>query len=256
MTRHLAHLTWKDVADLAKDPGVVIQPIGAVEQHGFHLPLLTDTLIANATIDKALAYLKDDVPAWVLPTLPISKSTEHSGYAGTIALQATTLMAVLRDIAAGVASAGFKRILFVNAHGGNKALLEMLIRDIRADLGLLCFLASPSFLSPEDHAALPVREQRFGIHGGTVETSFILATHPELVQMDKATVFYPDFPSESLNLTAQPQVAWLSRDWSPIGHFGDPGCSTVEQGERIVERAGKVLADLIAEIAYFKVAHA
>lgn len=255
MTRALTHLTWSQVDNLAKDPGVLIQPIGAVEQHGHHLPLLTDTLIADATVERALKYLDDSVPAWVLPTLPVSKSNEHSGYAGTLVLRAETLMAVLRDVASSVASAGFKRLLFVNAHGGNKALLEMLTRDLRAELGLLCFLASPTPLTEADQAALPLQEQRFGIHGGTVETSFVLASNPELVQLDKAEPFYPAFPSEDLHLTAQPQVAWLTRDWSPVGHFGDPTASSAEQGEKYLDQAGRQLAATINEVAYFEVAH-
>ncbi len=254
-SRYLAHYTWREVEGLSKDPGVVVQPIGAVEQHGSHLPLLTDTLIANATVERALAHLSEEVSAWVLPTLPVSKSNEHVGYAGTVALRASTLIAVLTDIASSLVAAGFKRLLFVNAHGGNKALLEMTCRDLHAELGLLCFLAQPSPLSDEERAALPVKEQRFGIHGGTVETALILAAHPELVHMDKATPHYPEFPSNKVHLTSLPQVAWLTRDWSPVGHFGDPTVATAEDGERWLDHAGKTLADLITEIAHFEVAH-
>ncbi len=255
MERFLAHLTWQNVAALDKDPGVVILPIGAVEQHGAHLPLLTDTLIANAALEAAFAALPDDVPAWALPTLPFSKSNEHVGFPGTLALSASTVMAVLRDVAQSVSSAGFRRLLFLNAHGGNKALLEMMARDIRAEFGLLTFLASPSPLTPEDRAALPEQEQRFGIHAGTVETALIMATTPQYAHPERATPHYPDVPSETLHLTALPQVAWLSRDWSPTGHFGDPTVATAEDGERWLKQAGEGLAALIAEIASFEVAH-
>jgi creatinine amidohydrolase len=255
MTRYLSHLTWQEVAELTKDPGIVIQPIGATEQHGHHLPLLTDTLIAEAVMTRALELLPSDVPAWVLPTLPISKSNEHIGYAGTIALKASTLIAVLTDIASSVAQAGFKRLLFVNAHGGNKALLEMLARDLWAELGLLTFVASPNPLTDGDKSVLVPQEQRFGIHGGTVETAIILASRPELVKMDKAAPFYPDFPSDTINLTAQPMVAWLTRDWSPVGHFGDPTVAKAEDGVRYIDEAARGLAAVIAEMASFQVAH-
>lgn len=99
MQRFLAHLTWQEVAELSKDPGVVIQPIGATEQHGPNLPLLTDTIIADETVARMLKHLPAEVPAWILPTLPIGKSNEHTGYAGTIALGAATLMAVVTDMA-------------------------------------------------------------------------------------------------------------------------------------------------------------
>lgn len=255
MERHLAHLTWQQVAALDKDPGVVILPIGAVEQHGHHLPLITDTLIASRTLEQAFNYLADDVPAWALPTMPFGKSNEHQGYPGTVMLSAASLMGVVRDVALSMQAAGFKRLLLLNAHGGNKALLEMQARDLRAELGLLCFVASPSPLSAEEYATLPEAEQRWGIHAGTVETALVMAMLPSCVHREGAKAHYPDFPSETLNLTSQPQVAWLSRDWSPIGHFGDPQAATPEQGQRWLEQAGKTLAALIGEIASFEVAH-
>jgi creatinine amidohydrolase len=88
INRFLAHYTWSEVAALDKTDGVVILPIGAVEQHGHHLPLLTDTLIVNRMLDAALAALPDEVIAWVLPTLPYGKSNEHTGFPGTVSLSA------------------------------------------------------------------------------------------------------------------------------------------------------------------------
>lgn len=255
MQRFLAHLTWQEVAALPKDPGVVILPIGATEQHGPHLPLLTDTLIADAVVSRMLDILPDETPAWVLPTLPVGKSNEHAGYAGTLALSAATLSAVVADLARSVAAAGFRRLLFLNTHGGNKALLEVACRDLRAELGLLCFLASPVPLSPEERAALPALEQRFGIHAGTVETALILAAHPDLAHPERAAAHYPAFASDALNLTHPPQVGWLTRDWSPLGHFGDPGAANRAAGERWLAHAARDLAALVAEIATFEVAH-
>lgn len=253
MERLLAHHTWLEVAALDKQDGVVIQAIGAVEQHGPHLPLLTDTLIAQSVTGRMLKHLPEEVPAWLLPTLPISKSTEHSGYAGTLALSAATLGAVLHDVAKSVAEAGFKRLLFVNCHGGNAGLLSMAARDIRAETGLLVFVTMPSLLPEEDFTAFTKEEQRFGIHGGRIETAYLLADHPELVRMERAAPHYPALLSETLQLTAQPTVAWLTRDWSVDGHFGDPTAATAEDGDRWLEHAGERLAKVVAEIAYFDI---
>ena len=141
-SRRWADLSWQAIRDLPKDPGVVVLPIGAIEQHGPHLPVWTDALLAERMTSRAFELLPPIVSALLLPTLSYGKSNEHTGYPGTIALSAATLMALLRDIGAAVAKSGFTRLLFFNTHGGNKALLEMMVRDLRAELGLLCFLTS------------------------------------------------------------------------------------------------------------------
>lgn len=254
MQRQLTHHTWQDVEALEKDTGVVVLPIGAVEQHGPHLPLLTDTLLANSVVERLLEHLPEDVPAWFLPTLPFSKSTEHLGYAGTVALRAETLMAILKDVASSLVRAGFRRLLLLNFHGGNSALLTMIARDIRAETGLLVFVSSPRPIPDEDFANLPELEQRFGIHGGTVETACILADYPELAQQSKAAAHYPSFNSAHVHLTANPSVAWLTRDWSAQGHFGDPTSATARDGQRWLNGVAKSLVEVIADIALFDTA--
>jgi len=246
-------MTWREVDALEKDPGVVILPIGAIEQHGHHMPLVTDALIAGKAVEQALARLPEDVPAWALPTMPFGKSNEHVGFAGTVMLSAQTLLAFCHDVARSMAAAGFKRLMFVNGHGGNKALLEMAARDIRAELGLITFVVMPPSLTDADRAALPAAEQRFGIHAGTVETSLILADSPELVKMEHASAHYPAFTADNVHLTAMPNVAWLSRDWSPKGHFGDATAATAELGQRYWQNIAQGLADIIREAATFTI---
>lgn len=269
--RQLTHYTWSEVAGLDKTDGVVILPIGAVEQHGHHLPLLTDTLIANRMLDAALDLLPDEVIAWTLPPLPYSKSNEHTGFPGTISLSAQTLMAVLHDIARSLADAGFRRLAFVNGHGGNVALLEMTARDIRAANGLLCFCLQPAlFVDPP----FPIsdEERRLGFHGGELETSLLLAIAPELVDMEKAVRHYAEFPSPSpetgeegggnpspgggspLFFFGPASTAWLSRDWSADGIFGDATLGTAEKGNALIEAGGRRLADLIRVISTFETA--
>jgi creatinine amidohydrolase/Fe(II)-dependent formamide hydrolase-like protein len=246
-------MTWREVDALEKDPGVVILPIGAIEQHGHHMPLVTDALIAGKAVELALNALPEDVPAWVLPTMPFGKSNEHVGFPGTIMLTAHTLLSFCHDVARSVAAAGFTRLMFVNGHGGNKALLEMAARDIRAELGLMTFVVMPPSLTEADRAALPAAEQRFGIHAGTVETALILADSPELVKMEQASVHYPAFTSDKVHLTAMPNVAWLSRDWSPKGHFGDATAATADMGERYWHNITQGLAAVIRDAAHFTI---
>ncbi|MDX2007931.1 MAG: creatininase family protein [Meiothermus sp.] len=249
MKRAFHHLTWKEVAALPKDPGVVVLPVGAVEQHGPHLPVWTDALVAERTVKAAFDLLPDEVAAWYLPVQSFGKSNEHTGYVGTIALSATTLAAVVRDIAAAVAGAGFRRLMFFNTHGGNKALLELMCRDLRAELGLLCFLVQGAY----DTSGLPPLEQRFGIHANTVETALLQHLEPSLVHYPLPVAHYPDVPPGSFNLTLLPQVGWLTRDWSPEGHFGDPHAATAQAGKEWFEGSARRLAEWIAEASRFEV---
>lgn len=253
--RQLAHHTWSEVAGLDKTDGVVILPIGAVEQHGHHLPLLTDTLIAQRMLEAALDALPDEVAAWTLPTLPYSKSNEHTGFPGTISLSAQTLMAILQDIARSVADAGFRRLAFVNGHGGNNALLEMMARDIRAATGLLCFCLQPALLV-EPPFPISDEERRLGFHGGELETSLLRSIAPELVQMEKAVRHYAEFPESGTPLFffAPASTAWLSRDWSADGIFGDATLGTAEKGDALIAAAGQRLAELIRVISTFETA--
>jgi len=255
INRFLAHHTWSEVAGLDKTNGVVILPIGAVEQHGHHLPLLTDTLIVNRMLDAALAALPADVVAWTLPTLPYGKSNEHTGFPGTISLGAQTLMAVLHDIARSLADAGFRRLAFLNGHGGNAALLEVMAREIRAATGLLCFCLQPALLV-EPPFAISDQERRLGFHGGELETSLLLTIAPELVQMERAVRHYADYPDTGTPLFffGPAASAWLSRDWSESGIFGDATLGTAEKGDAIIAAAGERLADLIRAISTFETA--
>ena len=263
--RQLAHHTWSEVAALDKREGVVILPIGAVEQHGHHLPLLTDTLIVNRMLDAALAALPDDVAAWVLPTLPYGKSNEHTGFPGTVSLRAETLMAVLHDIARSLADAGFRRLAFLNGHGGNNALLEMMAREIRAATGLLCFCLQPAlFMDPP----FPIsdQERRLGFHGGELETSLLRSIAPDLVQMERAVRHYADYPIPApspetgegrgggLFFFGPAASAWLSRDWSESGIFGDATLGTAGKGDALIAASGQRLADLIRVISTFETA--
>jgi creatinine amidohydrolase/Fe(II)-dependent formamide hydrolase-like protein len=252
--RDLSRLTSPQVRQLEKDPGVVVLPIGAVEQHGPHLPAGTDFLIADRIVQDALNLLARDAPVWSLPCMPYGKSTEHEGWPGTISLSAPTLMAFLQDVGRSLAVSGFRRLAFLNGHGGNAALLSMLARDIRAQSGLLVFTINPSYATAAPFE-IPEKERELGLHGGLVETSLMQALAPELVDMQAAKAEYPDLPpSESGNFFyGRTSMGWLSKDWSASGLFGDPAGSSSEKGDALLAALARQVADVLLEISQFDV---
>ncbi len=253
-TRYLAHLSWPQVEALDKETGVVILPIGAVEQHGPHLPILTDTFIVTHLLEATLAVLPDEVQAWALPPLNYGKSNEHLNFPGTMSLSATTLIAVLHDLAASVVRAGFRRLAFLNGHGGNMAVLEATARDIRAATGLMCFCLQPG-AGGETPFPLTAEEKQYGFHAGEVETSLILAIDSDLVEMDKAVQHFAHFPETGTALFyfGCASTAWLADDWSPSGVFGDATLGTAEKGRSVIETYAQNLAAIIAAISTFEV---
>jgi creatinine amidohydrolase len=254
MTRHLSELTWTQIRDLPKEHGVLVLPVGAIEQHGPHLPVQTDTLLVTEVLNLALTELPDDVLAWALPAVSYGKSNEHAGFAGTFSLSAATLMAVLMDIARSAAESGFRRLAFINGHGGNMAVLDAAARDIRAATGLMTFCLHPH-LYVEPPFVITEQERRLGFHAGELETSMVLALRPNLVDMSKAVTHFACFPPSAppLFFFGPAMTAWLSRDWSSSGVFGDATLGTVDKGEAILEAGAKRVAALIADISRFEI---
>ncbi|MBD2100770.1 creatininase family protein [Leptolyngbya sp. FACHB-261] len=241
------------IAALSKDPGVVILPIGAVEQHGPHLPLHTDCLVAEAVLERTLGLLPEESPVWVLPTLAYTKSNEHVGFAGTIALKATTLIETLTQVAENLAQSGFKRLVLLNGHGGNPAVLDIVARDVRQLADLLVFPVTPFRLLGDLSHLFDPEELRFGIHAGDFETSILLAIAPEQVQVE---AYIAELPAvrKSLNLLdieGGLGFGWLTSDLSKSGVLGDPRPATAAKGEEVLDLMAQKLAPALLEICAF-----
>lgn len=137
--RFLPYLTWKQVDALPRDRTLLVLPTAAIEQHGHHLPLATDTLINNLLLGHALQKLPKDLPVFALAPVHYGKSNEHVGYPGTLSLHRDTFIAVLRDLGRSIKAAGFQKLVFFNSHGGNHSLIDVMARDLRDELGLRTF---------------------------------------------------------------------------------------------------------------------
>jgi creatinine amidohydrolase len=250
--RNFAYLTWKQVEALSKDDTLLVLPTAAIEQHGHHLPLATDTLINNLLLGKALAKLAPDAPVYALPPICYGKSNEHIGFPGTMSISAATFMAVVRDIGASVAASGFRKLVLYHTPGGNSSLVDVMARDLRADFGLSTFCLFGS--AGATFTGVEKQEKTYGFHAGEIETSLLLSAIPELVHTSEYTVNYIahiDDPDLLLPENASATFAWLTRDIAPSGVMGDPSASTAEKGARWIEEATtKVAAALDAMLKY------
>ena len=221
--RRLAWLTSPEVDAIPKQHAVVIQPIGATEQHGPHMACCIDAMIADTLAVRAVARCGVDVEVWLLPVQSYGRSGEHTGFAGTVSLDTTTLSLVCRDIGRSAAASGFRKLAFVNGHGGQPQLLETSARDIRAETGLQVFPLNPYQFLAQSDISMPDGDA----HAGYLETSIAMAIDPGLVRSDKLAAGGAELREAYANtkyLTFEggaAPTAWLTRDVSPNGVIGD-----------------------------------
>jgi creatinine amidohydrolase len=236
-------LTWKQVDALPREQTLLVLPTAAIEQHGHHLPLATDTLINNLLLGRALDLVPAEASIFALPPVCYGKSNEHLEFPGTVSLSAATFMALLRDIGASVAAAGFHKLVLFNTHGGNTSLVDVMARDLRVEFGLRTFTlfgmggATIEGLSPQ--------EKTYGFHAGEVETALLLHGTPELVQQPE--VLKPEGSAANF--------AWMTSDIAPSGVLGDPTSATAEKGEEWARAAARRIADALMAMYNFAPRH-
>lgn len=250
--RYFPDLTGPQVAELLTEHSILVQPLGAIEQHGPHLPLSTDSLIATAVAEAAVAEVGDELDVWLLPTLQYTKSNEHAWSAGTVWLSATTLLAVLDDLGRCVATTPAQRLVFLNGHGGNSALLNVANRELRLAHGLMTFLTHPG-VPPDQGGTSPADELGMGVHGGTEETSIMLHLAPHLVDMSKAERRVPEAiaVNQYVRFGGRVSFGWMSNDFFPDGYIGDPTPATAELGKQLFEGAVRGFGEALREISTF-----
>lgn len=254
--RFLAYLPWTTIAALPdKENTVILQPLGAIEQHGPHLPLIVDIALVMGVLGKAMATLDPAIPAYVLPPLSYGKSTEHDRFPGTISLSTTTLLATLMDVGDSIYRAGFRKLVFLNGHGGQPQIVQLVARDLRAKYP--DFYLFPHFLWSVPHQVaeeLTPQELAEGIHAGDAETSLMWALLPDTVHPEKFAPSYPpSWPqTPHLSLEGTNPVAWVTDDISQTGTIGDPTIASPDKGHRILDTLAKGWSIVIQEIHQFR----
>ncbi|MBD2090018.1 creatininase family protein [Microcoleus sp. FACHB-1515] len=254
--RFFPYLSWTDVEAMPdKANVVVIQPVGAIEQHGPHLPIVVDAAIATAVLGQALEKLEADIPAFALPTLCYGKSNEHWHFPGTITLSATTLMTTLIEVAESLYRSGFRKLVLMNAHGGQPQVMEIVARDLHQKYEDFCVFPLFTWRVPHNAGELLTdKEKELGIHAGDAETSVLLSILPDQVNMDAAVCEYPQQLPEASLLSMEDKLpfAWTTRDLSRSGVMGDATVATREKGDRIMASVSDGWVKVIRDIYRFQ----
>lgn len=253
--RHWGDLTTRDFEGLNPESTIVVLPIAAIEQHGPHLPVSTDSEIAAGMLREFFRQCPRELDVLVLPIQCVGKSNEHLRSPGTVTLSAETALRAWTEIGEAVHRAGLKKLVFVNSHGGNVALMEIACRELRVRCGMLAVASSWSRLG-KPPGLYTDKESAVGIHGGDMETSLMLHFRPELVKMDKAINFEPTTVeiSETFDIlrpTGVTAFAWIAQDIHKDGTAGDASIATAAKGQATAEHQAGLFVKLLQDVTRF-----
>jgi creatinine amidohydrolase len=220
---------------------VAVLPVAAIEQHGPHLPVSVDTDLVNGVVAASLVHLPSSVPVL---------------FPGTLTLSAETTIRLWTEIGESVARAGLRKLVLFNSHGGQVSIMDIVARELRARCNLIVLSTSwyTLPLGEEVDGLFPPAEHRFGIHAGDIETSMMLALHPQRVDMAQAR----DFRSASQERAAEfpilgngrsAKLGWQMQDYHPAGAAGNAAAASADKGRALVDAAGLQLAALLQEVA-------
>jgi len=247
--RSIGDLTFQEIGAVLRASSILCLPMGSMEQHGPHLPLNTDTVLAEAFTRRIVERWGETYDLWQLPPLTAGLSREHGWAPGTLSLSIAGMTAYLRDLGREIArSLPARNLLIVNGHGGNRGLLEALGRELRGDFGLnVVSVHLGALISPVAGAGVPE------IHAGRDETSAMLALAPDLVRKEHIREAKGPSGIKAIHaLVLDPATSW---PWSSddkriaeLGVIGDARQASAEHGHaivaRVVDAAGAVLKQL------------
>jgi creatinine amidohydrolase len=253
--RDWTDIHWPAISSAGAECWIAVLPLAATEQHGPHLPVGTDVMIAEAYLERVSELLPATLPATFLPIQPVGISTEHIDYPGTLTLATGDALRDWTALGESVARAGIRKLVMVTSHGGNSAAMMLVAQDLRARHGLLAVTTGWSrFGAPE--GLFTAEELRHGIHGGAVETSIMLARYPQAVDRENIA----DFRSSAITMEKDYRwlsahrpapFAWQAQDLHPSGAVGDATQASAEKGRQLIEHGARAFCELLADVDKF-----
>ena len=254
--RRWEEMTAPDFRDASTRNWIAVLPVAAIEQHGPHLPVFTDTCVAQGQVARVIELLGDEaLPASFLPVQAVGKSNEHVSSPGTLTLDWETVTKAWIEIGESVARAGVRKMIVVTSHGGNVPIMDIVARELRVRHEMLVVATAwARFGQPE--GVFPPEEFVYGIHGGDVETSLMLHLRPDLVRMELAE----DFRSTQHEMIAEMahlrvhgpvQFGWKAQDLNPKGTVGNAAAASAEKGRLSLDHAARGFIDLLRDVHRF-----
>ena len=243
---------WKefraaDFNDLDPMRTIAVLPTAAVEQHGPHLPVGTDTLIGEGMLAESKKLIPGDMDVRFLPLQAVGKSNEHIWSVGTLSLTVGAALSSWAEIGLSVSRSGVRKIVIVNSHGGNLDLVSILAREFRVQAGMLAIKCQwGSFGHPK--GMYSPEELKFGIHGGDVETSLMLHFRPDLVDMSAARHFRSTAESEPIPPVGPLSYGWIAKDLNPSGVVGDASNASAAKGSATATHQASGFVELLRQV--------
>lgn len=250
-------MTWEEVNDAAEAEKVCIIPAATIEDHGLHLPIDTDVVIAESICRRTAELIPDEVV--LLPCINIGYSPHHIDGPGVLTIRWDTFINYVKDITHSLAYHGFHKILIVNGHGSNRPVLQMAARlTVVENPDTICASLSWWELERVQQAVKQFKESDFTGHACELETSVYLAVEEENVYMDKAVKDLNPYMSKHFwsDLTNNPPPGYanavqVNEYWSTVsatGTWGDPTVATKEKGDIILRTASEELVEIVREL--------
>jgi creatinine amidohydrolase len=235
--RELRNMTRDEVAEAIDDYPVAILPLGATEQHGHHLPLGVDVMLAEG-ISRRVA---EETGALLLPAVPLGYTWEWLDIPGTVSIQQHHVEALIKDVALGVSRYGVELLVLINGHEANDASMKYAVRELQDEVSMpVVYFFYPGLSEVmAEHCESPTWHGM--IHACELETSLMLALYPEHVRMDRAVAEYPERPS----LYGRSTISL--GDLSESGVYGDPTKATAEKGRQMLDAFVGTISENVRE---------
>jgi len=249
------HLTGPDFDGLDVERTIAVLPVGAIEQHGPHLPVWVDAKINEGVVARAAELAPPDLGVLFLPPMPVGKSNEHLAFKGTLTLSAETLIRLWTEIGDSVARAGIRKLAIFNSHGGQPQIVDIVCRDLRVRHTMLA-VAINSYMLGKPAGMFPPDELIYGIHAGSAETSLMLHLTPDLVKNEERRNF-ETLPQklkgkyDTIIPGGRTSVAWQMQDLNPLGAAGNALDADATRGKQLIDHMAGKLVQALTEIASY-----